>query len=767
MNSGGQQTHRAGPLKQQNKSHKRGRHRTNRELAVAQKGKVDMKKLSKKHKNDLGREERRHKMNQLRNKKRSETLQSKRSLGGVGVPPLSVLVYSTDGNISLGNLLNYFTEQQDIQIDRAGGRCFTVIVPKFKLRYQFFTVPDDDLYALMDGVKSADMLLLVHSLSTDVDSLKNNLYINSIFNHFLPTTFHVVSGLKDLPTKKKSEVKTVIQKAVANKFGSDKLQTVDSAQDATQLLHLLGNARRGSSTFKQNRSYLFAQEIQADDDKFSISGYVRSKPLDVNRLVHLPGFGDFQIKTIEVLADPFPLKKGPDVEMSENKIIFPDPSSQESLESENAYDPSEFDEMSSMTDEIMREETGEDEDEDSMKKRKKKLPKGTSDYQAAWILDDDENEEDESDDEDDYGNEAAMEAKSDSDEDEEENDATEGETGETESEAPNDKYDDEMDLDEEEDAKKKFKAAKMNQMFPDEVDTPADVPARKRFAKYRGLKSFVYSKWDAKENLPPDYSRIFQFQNFQRTRKRVIKSDEDGVSVGCYVRVTLKQPSRALIEAFSDETSVHKKPLAMFSLLPHENKMSVVNVVIQAHPSLDEPIRSKERLIFHIGCRRFAVEPLFSAHTNGEKFKYEPFLRTDEATVATFYAPITYPPASVVVLKEMNDGSKKLVASGSLLSINPDRMIIKRIILSGHPFKINKRSAVVRYMFFNKEDILWFKPIELRSKYGRKGHIKEALGTHGHMKCVFDRQLSSMDTVLMNLYKRVYPKWTYDPHIVD
>lgn len=34
------------------------------------------------------------------------------------------------------------------------------------------------------------------------------------------------------------------------------------------------------------------------------------------------------------------------------------------------------------------------------------------------------------------------------------------------------------------------------------------------------------------------------------------------------------------------------------------------------------------------------------------------------------------------------------------------------------------------------------------------------------MKCVFDSQLRSQDTVLMNLYKRVYPRWTYDPYVL-
>lgn len=39
-------------------------------------------------------------------------------------------------------------------------------------------------------------------------------------------------------------------------------------------------------------------------------------------------------------------------------------------------------------------------------------------------------------------------------------------------------------------------------------------------------------------------------------------------------------------------------------------------------------------------------------------------------------------------------------------------------------------------------------------------------GTHGHMKCTFDGQLKSQDTVLLHLYKRMFPKWTYEDCIV-
>lgn len=582
--------------------------------------------------------------------------------------------------------------------------------------------------------------------------------------------------------KKRSEVKNRVQKAVHSKFPEEKVHVVDKEQEALQLLHLIGNCKRKRMTYKSHRPQLLAQEMRFDliegqeTGNMLVTGFVRSKSLPVNGLVHIPGFGDYQVEQIEVLSDPMPVNKRKEASEKRKevlRIIKPDPMVQESLERENDVDPMEGEQTFPTAEEIAEAAAN------ATKKLVRKVPKGTSDYQAAWIIDEEEGGGDEGDGPSTSGDEESddeeqMEATEEQDSDGEDGGSS-GEEAETDTvtvagNEDDDKYDEKMDEQEEEEMRDKYRQARDEQMFPDEVDTPLDVAARVRFARYRGLRSFNFSSWDPKENLPADYSRIFQFQNFNRTRRRVMNKADDELNadscadVGSFVRVTLKNVTREMCEYFTRHSG---KPVILFGLLKYEQKMSVVNVMLRQHASCDQPIKSKERLIFHIGCRRFATRPIFSAHTNGSKFKYERFLRSDVATIASIYAPITFSPASVVVFKERADGSHMLIATGSLLSVNPDRLVIKRAVLSGHPFKINKKLAVVRYMFYNKEDVDWFKPVELKTKYGRKGHIRTALGTHGHMKCYFDRQLSSMDTVLMNLYKRVFPKWLIEERVSD
>ncbi|XP_034244688.1 pre-rRNA-processing protein TSR1 homolog [Thrips palmi] len=770
--------HRPSALKQQNKAHKHGRHKSKGALANERKGKVSVKSLTSRNKKDLGKEGRRHQAGQIRKRKRDEVLLKKRALGGSKTAPFLVAVVPLSPEVSCAEAMEMLQRADpEAIVTNSPSKVVHISVPRFKQRFSFLEVTPGDLYATLDALKVADTVLFLETARHWEEGLypEAELLLTVSMTQGLPSTVVAVMDLETVSKKKQQEAKMSIQKEIGQYLPDEKVSALTTDSDSLVVLRRIGGQKQKSITQRDRRAHMMAEDIQPVSDTerddqvtLRLTGYLRGQTLSANQLVHIPGWGNFQLKCIEMPAqDPHPLEIGKrsddDMEQESKVLDIADPQKQESLESENVPDPMDAEQTWPTEEEIAEAEA-----ERKAKRKVKRVPKGFSDYQAAWIPDcDAENasEDDESDSADDMEDpdlDAMSVEESDQSNDEEENEddfdtVTEG--------APDaDRYDAEMDMHEELEALNKLKDAKTHAEFPDEIDTPHDMPARLRFQKYRGLQSFRTSPWDCKENLPSDYARIFQFENFDRTRKRVMDnlSENTGAMPGWYVTLVIANVPKEVVAA-------HKPgyPLVVYGLLPHEQKMSVLNMVLkrpaQMTFGLQGPIKSKEQLVFQVGFRRFKACPIFSQHTNGTKHKFERYFQPETVVAATVFAPITFPPCSVLAFIERKDGTQQLVATGSLLSVNPDRIIAKRVVLSGHPFKVHKRSAVIRFMFFNREDINWFKPVELRTKYGRRGHIREPLGTHGHMKCVFDGQLKSQDCVFLNLYKRVFPKWTYDP----
>lgn len=289
---------------------------------------------------------------------------------------------------------------------------------------------------------------------------------------------------------------------------------------------------------------------------------------------------------------------------------------------------------------------------------------------------------------------------------------------------------------------------------PDEVDTPTDIPCRERFAKYRGLSSMATGSLDPTINLPKEYSNIYSFENIKHTAKESIKnSHEHGLRIsGKYVKVILKN--------FKEFHLLDKaRPLVLSTLLEHERKLCVMHLKIKQADDFKEPIYSKQLNEIQIGFRRILARPTFSKIVNDtDKLKKERKLEKGKFMIATLFCQLTFPGAPVIFLRP-KAGTTELVATGSVVNSDCNKVILKKIVLTGYPLKIHKRKSVVRYMFFNPEDVNYFKPIPLVTKFGLRGNIIESLGTHGYMKCTFSDSLKQNDTICMPLYKRVFPLW--------
>ena len=578
-----------------------------------------------------------------------------------------------------------------------------------------------------------------------------------------------------------------------------------------------------------------------ESNRVRVTGYLRGTPLYMHSLIHMLGVNTCTLESVEVGSDPLtaasrrlkgqgqrgaaPLGDG-----SEGSTVYrADPSKQDSLVMESTPD-SLMGEQTWPTEEELLQQTSMN---DGMAGRDQRhvptaIPVGMSSYQADWYVDEKGNFEPEYEEVEQEAAEGKMTL---------ENDDAHDMKG---SDDDDDDDDDNMTMDgsilnmanfpgassTSQPKKSKLKLAQEDDEFPDEIDTPEDVAARVRFARFRNLQSFRTSPWHPKENLPSEYSRIYQFENFnlaqrsavnhlkairhlqdsqklesratsvaasKASRSRAssfattgddcvdmdgmeemgsvggatgsigtpatIRGAEEFIPTGQYVSIVLSNVSPAVVEAYQTQGFV-----ALFSLLPHENKLSVLHFSVERCDGYDEPIKSKEELTFQVGFRTFTGRPIYSEiNLNCDKHKMERFFKKGTLSMASVYGPVTFLPCPLLVFKKHEvTGRMVMVAKGALSAIDPDRIMLKKVILTGVPIRVRKRSAVVRQLFYDPQDVRWFKPAELVTKWGIRGHIKEPIGTHGLLKAQFGAPIKQNDTVMLILYKRMFPKFSDD-----
>ena len=176
-----------------------------------------------------------------------------------------------------------------------------------------------------------------------------------------------------------------------------------------------------------------------------------------------------------------------------------------------------------------------------------------------------------------------------------------------------------------------------------------------------------------------------------------------------------------------EKVNCEQQPFVVYGLLEHEHKLAVVNFSFESWEDYDEPIPNKDTLIVQYGPRRQVIQPLFNQGSNNANnvHKSENYSHQGKLSIATCVAPVLFSNAPVIFFRQATDGSLQLVGQGTFLNCDHTRIVAERAVLTGHPVKIHKRVVTIRYMFFNPEDINWFKAIPLFTKTGRSGLLKK------------------------------------------
>ena len=731
----------------------------------------------------------------LRDTKRAATL-SERRLGSSAGPPRIVGAIAANESANVVAFLRTIDDACNVQCSNPT-LPHTIISSAKKQRITLFGESSLNEQVALDIAKVADIVILVLDVSSDVQDALRRLQdpnanadddaeecatattwfhdaglcitdaTRDVVKHLnaqgCPTAIVILQGLSTYTNSaKRNSTSRVHQRYFTSVLSEDtQVMVCDSEQDASALLWRIQVSKLRHLHWREMRPYFLAEHAgyTAESQELVVEGYLRGSNLSPNQLVHITNCGTYQVSRICVGTDPQALRKGNDSTEQETEYRA-DEALRESLESVRENDTVEREQTWPTDEEIQAEEK-------RATTKGVRVPVGVSEYQAAWYEG--------------AGGENLQLADEPSEEDAEKqrmldegvevpiDDLSQSEEARIVGAADVLQHE-RMTEEEREAAEKALKsAAEDDEASPDEIDTPFNIAARLRFAKYHGMKGFHKGEWNVDENLPVEYARIFKLRGFQRIRACALEATKlSPVESGQYVKVYLM----AVPEAVGNYCTTASMVLVS-GLLQHEQKWSCLHFEMQKNDEYEQPIKSKTTMLAHIGFRKLFVSPLFSDISPGDRTKYARFWQSgDSFRLATFFGPVSYTPCPILLFeaKSMEEQTAglppPLVAFGGALPPNPDMLILKRVVLTGRIGVIYKRVIVVKHMFHNDQDVSWFQPVDLYTRRGARGKITKPVGTHGLFKAQFNNTLMQHDTVCMDLYKRVFPKWKTVPYCV-
>ena len=235
----------------------------------------------------------------------------------------------------------------------------------------------------------------------------------------------------------------------------------------------------------------------------------------------------------------------------------------------------------------------------------------------------------------------------------------------------------------------------------------------------------------------------------------------EGYKAGTYVRILLSNVPSEFTLSFNP-----RMPVIVGGLSANETRFGYLQVRIKRHRWHKKILKTNDPLIFSLGWRRFQTLPLY--HTTDNRVRHRMLKYTPEHMhcFASVYGPLVAPNTGFCCIQSFSNHNPgfRIAATGTVLSVDESTEIVKKLKLTGYPYKIFRNTAFIKDMFTTGLELAKFEGAAIRTVSGIRGQIKRALASpEGHFRATFEDKILMSDIVFLRAWVAVHPHRFYNP----